>query len=103
MAFTNARAQKIFTLIILFKCVCSEFLVETFDSAAALNGLLLAGVERMTLRTNFYFQRVGLLGRTDLKLSATSTSYVHDFVFGLDIFLHFTPLYSADFIILIFL
>ena len=75
----------------LFKRVCSEFLVEAFYPAAALNGFLLSGIERMALRADIYSQRIDGFGRADLELRSASAGYVYYLVLRLNIFLHFSP------------
>ena len=73
----------------LFKRVCSEFFIEAFYPTAALYGLLFAGIERMALRADIDFQRIDVLGRAHHVFSAASASNFHNFVCGLNIFLHF--------------
>ena len=63
-------------------------LLELIDSAAGIYELLLAGVVRMTLATNFDFDRISLFGRTAYETCAASANNRNVMVIRLDILVH---------------
>ena len=64
----------------------AETLLEAIHTAAGIDELLLAGVERVTLGANFNLDV--LFGRTSLNNCTTRASDSSLFVLGMDTFLH---------------
>ena len=71
---------------ILLNLLQAELLVETFNTSASVNQLLLAGIERVTLGADFNSDI--LLGRPGLKHGTTSTANGGLLIIGMDSLLH---------------
>jgi len=71
-----------------FLFVQTKFLSEFFHTSAGVNKLLLAGIERVTLCTDFNID--ALSGGTGLERITAGTLYSSRLVIGMDCFSHFT-------------
>ena len=79
-------ANTAFSTIGLTKLVDVEALLKAVNTAAAVNQLLLAGVERVAFRANFHTD--ALLCGSSLDCVSTCTGDCGSLVFGMDAFSH---------------
>lgn len=77
----------------LFQLAFAETLVESVDSAAGVDHLLFAGIERVALVANLNFYGVNLLCGTRLKGGAASAGDINYPIIRMYFFFHFYHLY----------
>lgn len=63
-------------------------LLELINSTARIYQLLLAGIVRMAFATNFYLNRVAVLGRATYKAGSASANDSNVMIIRLDILVH---------------
>ena len=77
-------------LLLFLEVIPAIFLIKSFNASSCIDKLLLAGVERMTHRTNF---RVNIVNCTScFKFVSATAADTYIVIFWMYIFLHFiTP------------